>query len=94
VATTAVAPTAVTPTAVTPTAVTTPAQPHTVALFDVRADGARLLVTVQVDGVTYDVTTGDTFLPGFTVDSIDGACARFSRDGRPFALCEGQAVVV
>ena len=66
----------------------------TVTLLDVHTEGALVLVTVQLDGTSYEVAAGDTFAPGFSIESIDGSCAQFRKFSTPFALCEGQSTVV
>jgi hypothetical protein len=57
------------------------------------ADGL-VLVTVQVDGTSYEVEAGESFGSQYSVVSISGTCAQFRRGNTPFELCEGSSVTL
>jgi hypothetical protein len=65
----------------------------TVTLLDVYTQDGLTLVTVQVDGTSYDVEAGDSFGANYRVDSIDpgAACAQFHHADKPVSLCRGES---
>jgi hypothetical protein len=77
----------------TPVNPITPPPAGTVTLLDVYTQDGLTLVTVQVDGTSYDVEAGDSFGANYRVDSIDvtAACAQLHRGDTPLSLCRGES---
>ena len=83
------------------TATTTPSPGSTAAgsggtrieLVDVFTGSAGdTQAVVTVNGTGYTVAVGQTFADAITMASAEGACAVFTVDGGPVALCEGDTV--
>ena len=74
-----------------PTATPTPSHTtiggHSVSLLDVFVRNGTDMVQVEVDGVVYTRSEGQSFDGGFRVTSISGTCASFTHNGTSFSLC-------
>ncbi|MFQ5966287.1 MAG: hypothetical protein ACE5MI_01605 [Acidimicrobiia bacterium] len=65
----------------------------TVTLLEIRdVDGVQR-ATIQVNGITYDVSEGDTFAGNFMVVSLDVDCGVFLFGDNAFELCVGETIL-
>ena len=62
---------------------------HSVSLVDAFVRSGTDMVQVEVDGVIYTRSEGQSFDGGFRVTSINTStnCASFTHNGNPFTLC-------
>jgi len=63
--------------------------------MDVYASGQSTQASIQVDGLLYQVTPGQTFAGNYYVVDLSQStqCGDFTHGGAPFHTCKGQQVL-
>ncbi len=66
---------------------------QSVRLIDVYDQSGANRAIVEIDGVAYDVESGQTFAVSYQVLSVEQSCATLLYGDDAFTLCEGQQIL-